>query len=151
MAKNINFQNLARAKEILPYIKKIDANRFYSNFGPLHNITTKIIENLLKFRDYCCTLTNSGDASLNAVFKLIKHRNPKKKIIICPSFAFFSDANNIFNNGFKPYFVDINKHDLTYDKDLLEKVIDKKKNQIAAILYVSPFGYPIPLQNLNFI
>ena len=151
MPKNINFQSLARSKKILPYLKKIDANKHYSNFGPLHNKTTRIIENLVKFPGYSCTLTSSGDASLNAVFKLIKYKNPKKKIVICPSFAFFSDANNIFNNGFKPYFVDINKHDLTYDMNLLEKVLAKKKNQIAAILYVSPFGYPISIQRLNYI
>jgi dTDP-4-amino-4,6-dideoxygalactose transaminase len=151
MNKSINFQKLATTKKLLPYFKKIDDNRFYSNFGPLHNTATKIIENLLKFPGYCCTLTSSGDASLNAVFKLIKQKNPTKKIVICPSFAFFADANNIFNNGFKPYFVDINKYDLTYDNNLLKKVIEKKKNLIAAIVYVSPFGYPIPIQNLNYI
>ena len=48
------------------------------------------------------------DASLNAVFRYIKKVNTQKKIVICPSLAFFSDVNNILSNGFKPYFVDIN-------------------------------------------
>ena len=49
------------------------------------------------------------------------------------------------------FFVDINKNELTLDENLLSQIIKKKKNQIAAILFVSPFGYPIPVKKLNAI
>ena len=85
------------------------------------------------------------------MFRCIKKVNTQKKIVICPSLAFFSDVNNILSNGFKPYFVDINNFDLTYNEDLLNDVVAKNKNKIAAILYVSPFGYPISFKIMNNI
>ena len=151
MKKNINFQELARTHEVGPYFKKIDITRNYSNFGPLYKQTQKLVKKFLKIRNLNCVLTSSGDASLNAVFRYIKKIDPQKKIVICPSLAFFSDVNNILSNGFKPYFVDINNFDLTYNEDLLNNVVTKNKNKIAAILYVSPFGYPVSLKIMNNI
>ena len=151
MKKNINFQELVKTNKIVPYFKKIDISRKYSNFGPLYKQTQKLVKKFLKIRNFNCTFTSSGDASLNAVFRYIKKINPKKKIVICPSFAFFSDVNNILSNGFKPYFVDINNFNLTYNTDLLNKVITKNKKKIAAILYVSPFGYPVSFKMMNDI
>ena len=149
MTRKINFQQLSQAKNLIPYIKKIDNKKKYSNFGPLYDLAVNKVKKFLGLKNLSPIITSSGDASLNAVFKLIKFKNPKKKFVICPSFAFHSDVNNILNNGFKPFFVDTNKNELTLDENLLDKIIKKKKNQIAAILFVSPFGYPIPAKKLN--
>ena len=149
MKKNINFQKLCTYNKVIPYLKKIDSNKKYSNFGPLYNTTIEKIKKYFRVKNFNGILTSSGDASLNAIFKLIKNLYPNKKLVICPSFAFHSDVNNIFNNGLKPYFVDINKNNLTFDYNLLKKIIIKNKKKIAAILFVSPFGYPIPNKNLN--
>ena len=151
MKKNVNFQELVKTNEIVPYFKKIDIARKYSNFGPLYKQTQKSIKKFFQIRNLNCVITSSGDASLNAVFRYIKKVNTQKKIVICPSLAFFSDVNNILSNGFKPYFVDINNFDLTYNEDLLNNVVSKNKDNIAAILYVSPFGYPISFKEMNNI
>ena len=149
MKKKINFQQLAKTNKLIPYLKRIDYKRKYSNFGPLYNLAVKKVEKYLNLKSFSAIFTSSGDASLNAVFKFIKFKFPNKKFVICPSFAFYSDVNNILSNGFKPLFVDINKDDLTLDDNLLDKIIKEKKGKIAAILFVSPFGYPIPVKKLN--
>jgi len=35
--------NLASSEKILPYLKAIDKNKYYSNFGPLYNLSCKKI------------------------------------------------------------------------------------------------------------
>ena len=151
MKKIINFQQLSKAKDLFYYLNKIDSKRKYSNYGPLYNLAVKRVEKYLDLEKSKPIFTSSGDASLNAVFKFIKFQCPNKRIVICPSFAFHSDVNSILNNGLIPFFVDIKNDDLILEENLLNRIIKKKKNQIAAILFVSPFGYPIPVKKLNSI
>lgn len=149
MSKKINFPTLSNVNKLIPLIKKIDSKKIYSNFGPNYNLATKKIEKYLNLKNLYATITSSGDSALNAIFKTIKLERLNKKIIICPSFAFHSDVNNILNNGFEPFFVDINDQGIGYDDKLLNNVILRNKKNIAAILFVSPFGHPISSNQIN--
>ena len=71
MKKNVNFQELVKTNEIVPYFKKIDIARKYSNFGPLYKQIPKINQKIFQIRNLNCVFTSSGDASLNAVFRYI--------------------------------------------------------------------------------
>jgi dTDP-4-amino-4,6-dideoxygalactose transaminase len=146
---------MIKTKPILPKyyeytnsLKNIDKKRIYSNYGPLYFKTKKIIESYLKLKNNSVILTSSGDASLYACLKYLKYKNKNKKYILAPSFSFPSDIHSIINAGFDPIFIDINLEDWTILETEIIKQI-RRNNNIAGILIISPFGYPVNIQNLN--
>jgi dTDP-4-amino-4,6-dideoxygalactose transaminase len=138
---------LPKYYEFIHCLKNIDKKRLYSNYGPLYFKTKKIIESYLKLKNNSVVLTSSGDASLYACLKYLKYKN-KKKYILAPSFSFPSDIHSIINAGFEPIFIDINLENWTVLETEIIKQI-RKNNNIAGILIISPFGYPVNIQNLN--
>lgn len=129
-------------------LKKIDKKRIYSNYGPLYFKTKKKIESYLKLKNSSVVLTSSGDASLYACLKYLKYKYKNKKYILVPSFSFSSNIHSILNAGFEPIFIDINLEYWTVLETEITKQVKRNKN-IAGILIVSPFGYPVNIKNLN--
>jgi dTDP-4-amino-4,6-dideoxygalactose transaminase len=139
---------LPKYYEYIKYLKSIDKKRMYSNYGPLYFKTKKKIERYLKLKKKSVILTSSGDASLFACLKYLKYLNKNKKYILTPSFSFSSDIQSIINSGFEPIFIDINLENWTMSETEIYKEI-KNNSKIAGILIVSPFGYPLNINNLN--
>jgi len=137
---------LANLNKLKKYLREIDKNKYYSNFGPLYEKTRSIIKKRLNFKDNDVILTSSGHSSLLAITKYLKTKT-KKKYALCPSFSFYSNPLSIIDSGFKPYFVDIHHDNLTIDFNKVEKILNKRSD-IAFLMVVSPFGLPI---NLNFL
>jgi dTDP-4-amino-4,6-dideoxygalactose transaminase len=140
---------LPKYHEYINYLKNIDKKRIYSNYGPLYFETTKIIENYLKLKNNSVVLTSSGDTSLYACLKYLKYKNKNKKYILVPSFSFPSNIHSILNAGFEPIFLDINLENWTVIETEIIKQIKNNDNNIAGIVIVSPFGYPVNIKNLN--
>jgi len=151
--KNILFHRplLSKSKNIIKYLKEIDNNRYYSNFGPLYYKCKKKLENYLNLKKNSIILTSSGHTSLLACCYLIKKKNPKKKYIVVPSYSFQSNPQSILQSGFEPIFIDVNKENLCLDDKGISLVFRKYRNKIAAIMFISPFGYPIEINYLNNI
>lgn len=150
--QNISIKpRLALRKNLVKYLDKIDKNRYYSNFGPLYNLTKKKIINDLSLKKNDVVLTSSGHSSILACCNYLKSISTKKKIIITTSFNFFSTPQAIIQSGFKPYFVDINLYDFSIDFFKLEETLNKIKSEVAGVIIPSPFGYPVDIHKLNLI
>ncbi len=145
--KLISQFKLAHSSKVIKYLKEIDKNKYYSNFGPLYFKLKKKIEKNLNYKDNKIILTSSGHSSLLAVTKYLSTKL-KKKYVLCPSFSFYSNPLSIIDSGFKPYFVDINNNDLVINFNLVRQILSKK-NDIAFLMIVSPFGYPVDIEYLN--
>ena len=46
------FQQLAKTNKLIPYLKRIDYKRKYSNFGPLYNLAVKKVEKYLSLKNF---------------------------------------------------------------------------------------------------
>ena len=77
----------------------------------------------------------SGTAALDVIFKSIK-LNPGSEIIV-PSMNISSCLNGIFQNGYKPVFVDCNLTD--YNSDFTA-IVDKVTNKTGAIVLTHIYG-----------
>lgn len=141
---------LSNSKSLMYYLKKIDKKRYYSNFGPLYNECKLRLEKYLNLKKNNIIITSSGHTSLLACCYLIKKKNPKKKYILVPSYSFQSNPQSILQSGFEPIFMDINIENLCLDDSQISFAF-KKYRSIAAIMFVSPFGYPINIDYLNKI
>ena len=152
MIKNLIYKPLlVKSNKLTYYLKKIDKNRYYSNFGPLYFQCKKKIENYLNLKKNKIILTSSGHNSLLSCCYLIKKLRPKRKYILVPSFSFNANPLSILQAGFEPIFLDICKFDLCLDNKQIIEAFQKHKNEIAGVMFVSPFGYPISLDYLNGI
>jgi dTDP-4-amino-4,6-dideoxygalactose transaminase len=140
---------LAKTNNLIYYLKEIDKNRYFSNFGPLYKKCKIKVEKYLGLKKNKIILTSSGHCSLLSICYLVKKKNPKKKYILVPSYSFQSNPQSILQSGFEPLFIDINKSDLCIDYKQINEAFKKHKNNIAAIMFVSPFGYPININYLN--
>ena len=142
---------LSSSKNFTYFLRQIDKNRYYSNFGPLYYQCKFRLEKYLNLKKNNVILTSSGHASLLACCYLIKKKNPKKKYILVPSYSFQSNPQSILQAGFEPIFVDINIDNLCFDDKQISLAFKKYKKNIAAIMFISPFGYPIDINYLNNI
>ncbi len=142
---------LAIRKKLSKYLERIDRNRYYSNFGPLYNLTKKKIINDLGLKKNDVVLTSSGHSSVLSCCNYLKSISSEKKIIITTSFNFFSIPQAIIQADFEPYFVDVNLDDFSIDFLSLERSLKEIKSKAAGIIIPSPFGYPIDIQKMNLI
>ena len=140
---------LAHSNKLIKYLKEIDKNRYYSNFGPLYFKLKKKFERRFNYKNNEIILTSNGHSSLLAITKYLRSKT-KKNYVICPSYSFFSNPLSIVDAGFEPIFVDINEKDLILDFDLTQKILKKNKD-IAFIMIVSPFGHKISVNKLNYL
>ena len=146
MIKKPQFE-LAKNKELLKYLKEVEKNKIYSNFGPLYHKLKKKFENRFNYKNNEIIFTSSGHSSLLAITRYLRSKT-KKNYVICPSFSFYSNPLTIIDAGFKPIFVDINEKDLTLDLNVTKKIIKKNKD-IAFIMIVSPLGNKMSINKLN--
>lgn len=141
---------LAKSSKISKYLKLIDKNRYYSNFGPLYEYTRKRLINDYRLKNNSIILTSSGHSAVQACCYFLKQKT-KKKYIITTSFNFFSAPQAIIQSGFKPYFVDIELSSFSINFNNLERAIKINKKNLAGIIIPSPFGYPVNIKKLNLI
>ena len=87
---------LSKYNNFIKLFKKIDNNRFYSNFGPLYFKLKKKLEKKLKLKKFSITFTSNGHSAVQACCNLIAHNN-KKELIILPSFSFASNPLSILS------------------------------------------------------
>jgi len=142
---------LAKTSKLVSYFRNIDKNRYYSNFGPLYNELKKKIEKYLGLKKNTITFTSSGFSSLLSLCYFVRKKNPKKKYILVPSYSFQANPQAILQSGFEPIFLDINTKNLCMDNEQINAAFKKYKKNIAAVMIVSPFGYPIEIDYLNDI
>ena len=140
---------LVKSSKLNYYLRKIDKNRYYSNFGPLYLESKKKIEKYLNLKKNKIIFTSSGHDSLLSCCYLIRKLFPKKKYILVPSYSFNSNPLSILQAGFEPIFLDISRSNLCLDDKQIIEAFKKYKKDIAAVMFVSPFGYPISLDYLN--
>lgn len=118
--------------KIVPYLKKIDFNRYYSNVGPL----VLEYERRLKPLVGPCVTVSSCTSGLTAC--LLALNLTKGSFISCPSWTFVATAAAIVAAGHIPYFTDVSEN--------WESIINTK---CKAAIVVMPFGAPISTVSLE--
>ena len=121
------------------YLKKIDKEKFYTNFGPLSlRLKTNLKKHFNTFQEV--ELFSSATAALVSILKTF---DDNKEYILLPSWTFVATAQAVIAAGFKPYFVDIDKDTQTVSVSSLKSVPRNIVLNSAALVVVSPFGKPV--------
>jgi dTDP-4-amino-4,6-dideoxygalactose transaminase len=125
-------------EKIAPYLKQIDANRWYSNFGPL---TLALEERLAKhfgISKDCMVTCNSATSGIT--LSLLAYELPKKSFCLVPSFTFTASAAAILDAGLTPYFIDVDEEQMAITPEIALNAVREIGSNISSVLVVAPFG-----------
>lgn len=130
---------LPNAEVILPYLKKIDENRWYSNRGPLASQLEERLAAFFHVKPNNIILTHNATSALTAA--LLACRLPQKTYCLVPSWTFAASIQSILMAGMIPYFVDVDE-DAVMNREMC-LALAKENALIGAAMVVMPFGAPI--------
>lgn len=127
--------------QLIPYLKEIDHNRWYSNFGPLYKTFTQRLSDTL-FPDIDTdriSLVASGTAAIELALKSL--HLPQGSAVLTSCFTFPATIEAIYNVGLTPILCDIDKYSWQLSPSIAEGEISQ--HNIAAVLPVACFGMPV--------
>lgn len=130
---------LPTADELLPYLRRMDQARWYSNFGPL----------LLELKDTLAahygvhadqtSIVANGTVALSAALVALGAK-PGTKCLL-PSWTFVGSAAAVWAANLVPHFVDVDADTWMLDPQALLRRTDL--HDVGAIMPVSAFGSPV--------
>jgi dTDP-4-amino-4,6-dideoxygalactose transaminase len=104
------------AARILPYLRQIDANRFYSNAGPLARSLRSRLAEHFGLDAAQVALAGNGTAGLTAATLAAAGRaTAARPHAIVPAYTFIATACAVEACGFRPWLADIDERTLALD------------------------------------
>ncbi len=129
---------LPAAKDIAPYLERIDGARWYSNFGPLERELRARLADHFSITTENTVTAASATAGLISVLRALNV--PKDSYCLVPSWTFVATPASAIAAEMTPYFVDVNERTWALDPEAVKKQITGIKGIIGAVLVVAPFG-----------
>ena len=127
--------------QLIPHLREIDNNRWYSNFGPLHDKFKLSIAKAL-FKDLETSrfvLSSTGTSAIELALKSLQL--PVGAKVLTSSFTFPATIEAIINVGLSPVICDIDKANWQLTPAIAEQAICHQ--DFAAVLPVAAFGMPV--------
>jgi dTDP-4-amino-4,6-dideoxygalactose transaminase len=130
---------LPAADQLLPYLRRIDDARYYSNHGPLLLEFEQRLAAFFGLRATEVTTASNGTTALSAALLAVEAA-PGKKCLV-PSWTFVASAAAIWAANLKPHFVDVSLASWMLDPDVIRARTDLA--DVGAVMVVSAFGAPV--------
>jgi dTDP-4-amino-4,6-dideoxygalactose transaminase len=134
---------LPPAEAILPYLKEIDANRWYSNFGPLSFRFEERLAALFGVPSSCLMTVSNGTSALSVLLQALNVQSGT--VCVMPSWTFAATAAAAIEVGMTPHFVDVNEQSWILEPDALKQQLPLIPGKVGAVMVVSTFGTPVPV------
>ena len=126
------------------YGAQIDANRWYSNFGPL---VCEFERRLAEcFGGEVGTVLTCANATLGITLTLQESRTNGSTACLLPSWTFVATAHAVSAAGLRPVFADVDPIDGQLTPSLAEQVIQQLPD-IGAVIVVGPFGMGVDVDD----
>ncbi len=131
---------LPAGEKILPYLKDIDENRWYTNFGPVNTALEKRFAEHFGVKPTEVTTFSNATAALVTIMRGLNI--PRGSYCALPSYTFVATAGAVYNADLMPFFVDVNEQTWTVEPENLLQI----KERITSAVIVAPFGAPIDIK-----
>lgn len=129
---------LVTADEVLPYLRRMDVSRTYSNFGPLNaEFESRVLREY--FDDLGAVVTVSN-ATVGLMLAIMTAKRPSGRFAVMPSFTFSATAQAALWCGLQPYFVDVRPGDFCLDDDLVRNTVGTLGDDVAVVIPYAAFG-----------
>lgn len=139
---------LATAENIIKYIKQIDCNKHYSNFGPLHEqLTARFAEKFGCSRENII-LVSSGWAGLVVSLNAYKsyYSGSHKFACMIPNYTFPATTAAAISCALDPVFIDVDKNSWQMSEKAVLNTLEEKKCETLFAIPVSPFGATVNIK-----
>jgi dTDP-4-amino-4,6-dideoxygalactose transaminase len=127
------------AEAILPHLKRIDANRWYTNFGPL----VRDFERALAAQvagDKGVPLVTVSNATVGIELALQALQLPPKARVLVPALTFVATGTAVLRAGFEPVISDVDPDCWLLTPEIASRAA--ARSRIDAVLPVATFGCP---------
>jgi dTDP-4-amino-4,6-dideoxygalactose transaminase len=125
------------AERILPYLERIDAGRWYSNFGPLvTGFEARLAERFAQ-PTRVVTVAN-GTIGLTLGLKALGTR--PGQLCALPSWTFVATAHAVLQAGLVPWFLDVDPETWMLDPQAVRAALVQAPGEVGAVIPVCAFG-----------
>jgi dTDP-4-amino-4,6-dideoxygalactose transaminase len=130
---------LPTADDLLPYLRRIDEARYYTNHGSLlRELESRLAEFYGVIPSQIAVVAN-GTVALSAALLAVGAK-PGTKCLL-PSWTFVGSAAATWAANLRPHFVDVDEATWMLDPEALRRRPDLK--EVGAVMVVSAFGSPV--------
>jgi dTDP-4-amino-4,6-dideoxygalactose transaminase len=131
--------SMPTAEEIFPWLKKIDAATWYSNFGPLNH---EFEQAILKFFTAADSLhmTTVANNTVGLELSLQALKLPPTAKVLIPAFTFIATATAVTRVGLTPLFADMDAESWLLTPAIARAAL--KKYSFQAVMPVTTLGCP---------
>lgn len=135
--------DMPSADELNPWLRRIDENKWYTNFGPLAREFESELEAL--FRRQCgdgifLTTMASGASALEIAVASL--RLPQGRRALLPAFTFPATGTAVVRAGLKPVFADVDPRTWQLTPDIARAALREAPYDL--VVPVATFGCPVP-------
>ncbi len=132
---------LPRADRLIPYLRAVDASRYYSNFGPL---VLSLEERLAgHYGTPGGTVTTVANATLGLALALAAQGAQPGTLCAMPAWTFVASPHAAVNAGLIPYFMDVDPETWILDPRAVIEEVARAPAPIGAVMPVAAFGQPV--------
>lgn len=134
---------LPPARALAPYLERIDAQRWYSNYGPLAREFDSRLAAHFDVTDRQVVTVASGTLGLFVALQALGCRAGR---CVMPSCTFVATPHAARMAGLTPHFADVDPVTWALDPDLVRAMVARLDERPAAVIPVSPFGAPVDIE-----
>jgi dTDP-4-amino-4,6-dideoxygalactose transaminase len=129
------------AERVVEYLRRIDASRFYTNFGPLAcSLEDRLAEH---YGLGSGTVTTVANGTLGLALTLAAQGAKPGTLCAMPAWTFVASAHAAVNAGLIPYFIDVDAGSWSLDAAAVRAEIARAPAPVGAVMPVAPFGRPV--------
>ena len=126
---------------IAGYLRRIDANRWYSNGGPLAREFEARLAARAGAGPECVTTVANGTIGLTLALEALEP--PAGTLCMVPAWTFAATAHAIRLAGVVPWIVDVDRETWALEPSLAEALLPHAPGDVSVVLPVAPFGHPV--------
>jgi dTDP-4-amino-4,6-dideoxygalactose transaminase len=134
---------MPQAEMLLPWLRQIDANRSYTNFGPLVRELEARLATRLGVDPACVVTVTNATAGLTLALQSVAEGRPG--VCLIPSWTFVATAHAVAAAGFTPFLVDVDEASWALTPAIALDAVARIDGPVAAIMPVAPFGAPVDI------
>lgn len=120
---------------LIPYLRRIDTARTYSNMGPLACELATLLS-----RRYATAAIPVASATAGLSAALLAQKLRPGTLCMVPSWTFAASGHAILAAGLEPWLVDVDPASGALTPDLAEAALTQAPGTVSAVMPVAPFG-----------
>ena len=138
--------SLPETDAIVPYLRRIDGARIYSNYGPLTKEFTARLCGFVSGQSgggpVHAALASNGTTAIELA---LRYRSAGRtgRFCVMPSWTFIATAHAAANVRLTPYFTDVDPETMAITPAIAARALRANPGDVAAVIVVSPCGAPL--------